>query len=628
MKSYIHNGTQIYFNRIILSDFYSRQAMTPKSLLSTQNIDKAYGNTTLFKDLSLNINLGERIGLIGPNGTGKSTLLKILCGIEQVDQGEIAVNVKTNISYISQIDHFAEAATIRTVLLDQLPDHLEEWEIQKRLNELQEQVQFKDLDVLVDELSGGWQKRVAIAGILARENDLVLLDEPTNHLDLEGILWLESLLKSAPFAFILISHDRLFLENTCNSIVDLDRRYKLGYLKVRGNYSQFIQDREKYLNEQRSEELALSNKVRRETEWLRRGPKARTTKAQYRIDKAHEMIDDLAELQRRNNLPGEAGLNFTAGGRRSKKLLHAQKLSKSRGGKLLFEHLELFLSPGMKIGIMGANGSGKSSLINILQGQLAPDKGEIDIAQGINLICLDQMRELPDEGQSLRRALAPDGDTVVYHGNPLHISAWAKKFLFQKEQLDLPVAQLSGGERARVLLAKLMLETAEILILDEPTNDLDIPTLEVLEESLNEYTGALLLISHDRFLMDRVCHQIIYLPGDGSVKVFADTYQLLNYQKSLIPPEKKSMDQVPKTNKSRHQELRGLRKRFSSVERYIEKAEAKKAELDIILHDPANATNPEKLTKCSIAIEKLNTEIESLFEEWESLEAEIQDAES
>ncbi|NQV30957.1 MAG: ABC-F family ATP-binding cassette domain-containing protein [Candidatus Marinimicrobia bacterium] len=601
--------------------------MTPHVLISTQNIHKSYSNTLLFKDLSISILQGERIGLIGPNGAGKSTLLKIMAGIEQVDDGELALRSKIRISYLPQIDIFDDHSTIRQILQNNFPEHMEEWEIQKQLSELQNQAQFSDLDLAFGTLSGGWKKRVGIAATLAQGSDLILLDEPTNHLDLQGILWLESLLQTASFAFILISHDRFILENTCNSIMDLDRRYKQGHLKVRGNYSQFLQDQEKYFHEQRAEELTLSNKVRREIDWLRHGPKARTTKAQYRIDKAHGMIDDLSELKRRNNLPTEAGISFEAGDRRSKKLLHARGLAKNRGGKTLFKDLEIFLSPGMKIGIMGANGSGKSSLINILRGELQADQGEMDLAQGVHIITLDQNRELPNENLSLKRALSPDGDTVIFQGNPLHISAWAQRFLFQKEQLELPVAHLSGGERARVLLAKLMLDTAEILILDEPTNDLDIPTLEVLEDSLLDYSGALLLITHDRFLMDRVCDQIIYLVGDGTVKVFADTYQLTAFQRSLAGPVISEEVRSPSTNKVRHQHLKTLRKSFAKVERDIEKAEAHKSVLEGEMHDPAYATDPGKLAECSASIAKLNSEIDVLLESWGTLGDEISEIE-
>ena len=591
--------------------------MPPSTLISTQNIQKSYSNTLLFKNLSFNIHAGERIGLIGPNGAGKSTLLKILASQEQVDNGDIAFSSKIRVSYLPQTDTFDEQLSIREVISENFPDHLESWEIQKQLKDIEDQMQFTDLDQISGTLSGGWKKRVALACILAQDNDLVLLDEPTNHLDLQGILWLESFLQNASFAFIMISHDRFILENTCNRIMDLDRRYKQGYLKVAGNYSRFLQDQEKYLHDQRMEEESLSNKVRREIDWLRHGPKARTTKAQYRVDKAHDMIDDLTELKQRNNLQTEAGLKFESGDRRSKILLHARGISKTRGGRKLFTDLELLLSPRMKIGIMGVNGSGKSSLIDILRGQLDADFGEVEITAGVNLVTLDQSRHLPDEKLSLKRALAPDGDTVIFHGTPLHISAWASKFLFQKEQLELPVSQLSGGERARVLLAKIMLETAEILILDEPTNDLDIPTLEVLEESLLEFTGALLLITHDRYLMDRVCDEIIYLTGDGTVKFFADTYQLTNYQQSVNKIVEPLEASNPSNNKLRHQQLKTLRKTFNKTERDIEKAESRKSTLDAELHNPTNATDPAKLAELSKAIAKLNDDLESLLDDWE-----------
>ncbi|MBC8377226.1 MAG: ABC-F family ATP-binding cassette domain-containing protein [FCB group bacterium] len=592
--------------------------MSPSTLISTQSIHKSYSNTLLFKNLSVNIHSGERIGLIGPNGAGKSTLLKILASVEQVDDGDISFSSGIRISYLPQTDVFDEHLSIRAIISQHFPDHLEDWERQKQLNDIQEQMQFSDLDRISGTLSGGWKKRVALACILAQDNDLVLLDEPTNHLDLQGILWLESFLQQAKFAFILISHDRFILENTCNRIMDLDRRYKQGYLKVRGNYSQFLQDQEKVLNDQRVEEESLTNKVRREIDWLRHGPKARTTKAQYRVDKAHDMIDDLSEIKQRNNLQTEAGLKFESGSRRSKKLLHAKGISKTRGGQILFKDLDIFLSPRMKIGIMGVNGSGKSSLIDVLRGQLETDTGEVEITQGVNLVTLDQSRHLPNEKLSLKHALAPDSDTVIFHGTPLHVSAWAQKFLFQKEQLELPISQLSGGERARVLLAKIMLETAEILILDEPTNDLDIPTLEVLEESLLEFNGALLLITHDRYLMDRVCDEIIYLAGDGTVKVFADTYQLTHYQKSLTNIDEPIEVRNPSNNKLRHQQLKTLRKTFTKTERDIDKAELNKSALEAELHNPQNATDPAKLAELSKAIEKLNGELESLLENWET----------
>ena len=601
---------------------------TKTTLISTQNIHKSYSNTLLFKDLSINIQAGEHIGLIGPNGAGKSTLLKILANQEEVDRGDLSFSTELRTSYLHQVDAFDIDLTIREAISQHLPEHLPDWEIQKQLNDIKDEMQFDDLDIKVDTLSGGWRKRVALACIVAEDSDLVLLDEPTNHLDLQGILWLETFLNNAKFAFILISHDRFILENTCNRIMDLDRRYKQGYLKVNGNYSRFLQDQEKHLNDQRMEEVSLSNKVRREVEWLRQGPKARTTKAQYRVDKAHVMIDDLTELRKRTNTPTEAGLKFEAGDRRSKKLLHAKDLSKSRGGKLLFRDVNIFLSPGRRIGIMGVNGSGKSSLVDVLRGQLEQDSGDIEMAGNLNIVTLDQSRNLPDETQTLKRALAPAGDTVIYHGNPLHVSAWAKKFLFQKEQLELPVSQLSGGERARVLLANIMLEKAEILILDEPTNDLDIPTLEVLEESLLEFKGALLLITHDRYLMDRVCDDVIYLTGDGEVKVFADSFQITQYQTSLNRSLEPTEIKKPSNNKLRHAKLKTVTRAFNKTERDIEKGESQKSELEDMLHDPVNATDPGRLAEISDKIEKLDHELDELLEQWESLGRKLEDLQS
>lgn len=601
--------------------------MTPLTLLSTQNLHKSYGTTLLFNNLSLNLHDGERVGLIGPNGAGKSTLLKIIAGLEDPDTGDIAFRSSLRISYLPQIDVFDEELTIEQVIIDHFPEHLQDWELQKRLNDIQSQMQFENMAQTTGRLSGGWRKRLALACMIAEECELLLLDEPTNHLDLQGILWLESFLKQTTFSFVLISHDRFILENSCNRIIDLDKRYKQGYLKTEGTYSQFLQNQEQALTHQRQEETALSNKVRREIDWLRQGPKARTTKAQYRVDKAHDMIDELTELKQRNNLRTEAGLKFDAGDRRSKKLLLAKALSKTRGGRLLFNNLDLFLSPQMKIGIMGANGSGKSSLIKVLSGQLQPDTGTIEVAGGVQILTLDQSRRLVDETVSLKRALSPESDTVVYQGSPLHISAWATKFLFHKDQLELPVTQLSGGERARVLLANIMLEQAEILILDEPTNDLDIPTLEVLESSLQEFKGALVLITHDRYLMDRVCDEIIYLPGDGGVKVFADTYQLTQFQRSANQDVPKPAERGTSNHKLRHEQLKTLRKQVSKTERDIEKAEQAISALDQELHDPRHASDPVKLGELSTAREKLDLELEALLESWEILGSQLNDLE-
>ncbi len=351
-------------------------------------------------------------------------------------------------------------------------------------------VGFADAEQAVDSLSGGWRKRLSIARELIRGPDLLLLDEPTNHLDLEGILWLEKLLANAPFSFLLVSHDRYFLENATNRIVELSSAYADGYLSTNGTYSDFLVKREEYLGAQAARQQSLAGQVRREIEWLHRGAKARTTKAKGRIQQAGQLMQDLSDLKTRNAQSGAAKIDFVASNRQTRKMLAAKNVSKSFGGRQLFSGLDLVLSPGTKLGLLGPNGSGKSTLIRLLAGQDSPDAGEIWRAEQLRIVLFDQSRRQLDKSQTLRDALSPTGETVSYRGSSMHVTAWAARFLFRKEQLDLPVGDLSGGEQARVLIAQLMLQPADLLILDEPTNDLDISSLEVLEESLSDFPGA------------------------------------------------------------------------------------------------------------------------------------------
>ncbi|MFH1851606.1 MAG: ATP-binding cassette domain-containing protein, partial [Candidatus Neomarinimicrobiota bacterium] len=300
--------------------------------ITTISISKSFGSRPLFTDISFSVSPDEKMGLIGPNGSGKSTLLKILAGTEYPDSGEVARKRGTRLIYLSQEDVFDPGRTVGELLLADLPGDLQDWERSKRLDEIRNLVGFADLNQSVATLSGGWRKRLAIGQALLRNPDVLLMDEPTNHLDLEGILWLEKLLQSASFAFLLVSHDRYFLENVTNRIVELDKRYANGYLKVEGNYSSFIERRARFIAQQTRQELTLSNTVRREIEWLRRGPKARTTKARSRIDSANQLIDDLAEVQYRNTLKRSARIDFEATERKTKILLAGKKLSKSRSG--------------------------------------------------------------------------------------------------------------------------------------------------------------------------------------------------------------------------------------------------------------------------------------------------------
>lgn len=591
-------------------------------LISSHAIGKSYGNQVLFSDISLGFFSDERLGLIGPNGSGKSTLLKIFAGVESPDSGKIVQKRDALVIYLPQEDKFDPEKTVEEILFRSLSEEHRDAEHYQRIQAITYQMGFPDRKQKVGTLSGGWRKRLAISQALLQEPDLLLLDEPTNHLDMEGILWLEALLKQASFAFVLVSHDRYFLQNTTNRIVELNGQYPEGFLKVEGNYSDFLQKREEIISQQAQQELVLSNKVQQELKWLRRGPKARTSKARYRLDSAQQLQDELSAVRGRNAQGKAAEIDFEATQRKTKKLLEAHDLGITRGGKRLFAHLDLQLSPGKCVGILGRNGSGKSTLIQLLKGELSPDSGSIKWADGVQIVTFDQKREQLDPAQLLKEALCPQGDQVVFQGRSFHVTAWAKRFLFPPEKLRLPVSQLSGGEQGRVLIANLMLKPADILLLDEPTNDLDIPTLEVLEESLNDFPGAMVLITHDRFLLDRLSDTLLYLDGNGKAEFFADYYQWLEAREAQLSKEvaaSPSHSSSPKRKTPQglsHEE----RKELNRIEQKIAKAEQAVEVFQQQLHDPQITSDFEKLTELYEQLQEAENKVARLYQRWEELE--------
>ncbi len=605
------------------------------NLINCQKLTKSFGNQILFSEIDFLLNTGDRVGIVGPNGSGKSTLLKIICGLEELDSGNILKRKQMSLSYLAQDDFLDEESSVVKNMEAVLEGSaLEDTEKYNRIHSVLSRAEFYDPEVTVKTLSGGWRKRLAVCQALVSYPDVLVMDEPTNHLDIEGIIWLEKLFaggfQHGPKAYILVSHDRRFLENCTNKIVELSAVYPDGLLQVDGSYGKFLEQRKTFLALQNEQETRLANKVRRETEWLRRGPKARTSKAQYRIDEAHRLTEQLGEVRSRNRAVSSVKINFDSTGRKTKKLLEAKGLGKGFEGRMLFSNLDMTLKPGTRLGLLGRNGCGKSTLMNVLASSthdidIELDAGRLIPADGLRIVRFDQHRQQVDQQQTLRRALSPDGDSIVYQGRSIHVVSWAKRFLFSPDQLETPVAQLSGGEQARILIAQLIRQPADILLLDEPTNDLDINSLDVLEESLLDFPGALVLVSHDRFLLDRICDSVLGFDGHGGTEYYADYRQWLD---ALDRKEQGKACQSPKTKeerdgkkKKRPGKLSYMDQRdYDTLEERILVAEELRDKLHTEIESPEVAGDPVKLEQHWNKLQECENEIEALYDRWNELE--------
>ena len=594
-------------------------------ILNAQGISKAFGATALFQNVSFTIAQGSRIGLIGPNGSGKSTLLRILAGLETPDSGDLTGQKRLRLSYVEQESKFQAGDSVRAVLERAVrsSSHVEQ-EGDAGFAEIAGRAGLENLEAEAAALSGGWQKRLAIVEAVAKAPDVLLLDEPTNHLDLAGIEWLEELLKQAEFACVVISHDRYFLENVATETAELSREYPDGLLRVRGNYSTFLEKKEAFLHAQEKHQEALENLVHREIEWLRRGAKARTRKSKARIDNAFELMGELADVKTRTSR-ATAEIDFSATDRKTKRLIEMEDLAYTIEGRTLFENLNFIVTAGMRLGLVGPNGSGKTTLLRLLRGELSPTQGTIRRADWLRIVYFDQTRKL-DENITLRRALAPEGDSVIYQDRSIHVASWAARFLFTGEQLSQPVERLSGGERARVLIAQLMLQPADVLLLDEPTNDLDIPTLEILEESLLEFRGCLVLVTHDRYLLDRVSTVVLGLDGRGSGESFADYSQWEVWQKESKQAEQRSSrgpstapsSSAPATGKKKLSYLEG--REYETMEQRVTAAEELLQSRREQLEDPAIASDGPSLLRAQKELEEAQDAVDKLYARWAELE--------
>jgi ATP-binding cassette subfamily F protein uup len=594
------------------------------ALITARELGHSFGPRTLFAGLGLTLSEGDRVGVIGPNGAGKTTLLHILAGGLAPDEGELHRRRGLRLATVDQDDAFEAGATVlevaeRSAAADPRPTE-DDTERRVRVSIALDQLGFRSPGQRVNELSGGWRKRLAIAAALAADPEVLLLDEPTNHLDLDGILWLERmLLSSRLLAYLVISHDRAFLDRVANRMVEVAPQYPGGAFACSGSYSTFLDKRAEYLRGREQYRDSLANRVRRELEWLRRGPKARTTKAQARIDEADRLAAELDRV-REELQTSTAGIELAASGRRTKRLLVASGIDMTLGGRRLLEGLDLVLQPGQRLGVVGANGSGKSTLLKLIAGEIEPDSGVIRRADELRIEHFDQAREHLDQSLPLRRAFAPDGDTVLYRGREVHVVTWARRFQFRDDQLDQPVSELSGGEQARVHIARLMLRPADLLLLDEPTNDLDIPTLEVLEESLLDFPGALVLVSHDRYLLDRVCTVLLGLDGRGAATRYADVDQWLADRDLPEQPARPKQTGRPR-DKPKRAGLSYLEKReYEVMETTILAAEAELEAAQARLADPAVASDAEAAHEAFLAHEQAKAKVADLYRRWAELE--------
>ena len=612
-------------------------------LVSAQELEAGFGARPLFSGVSFTLADGERVGLIGPNGAGKSTLLRILAGTATADQGVVSRRRGLRVGHLEQVPRLSGDDTVEQVIQEGVaPD---DWE---RLGDAQAVMAKLSLaghgrgagitpSTPVGSLSGGWKKRVALARELVRRPDLLLLDEPTNHLDVESIEWVEELLAGARFATVTVTHDRLFLQRVANRILELDRRNAGGLLSVAGDYATYLKVKDETMHAQERREVVLRNTLRRETEWLQRGAAARTTKQQARIQRAGALGAEVSELGTRNQQRGVA-LDFEAQERRPRRLIEARAISKSYDGRTIFRGVDVRLGPGVRLGLLGANGCGKSTLIRVLLGEEAATEGTVLRADALQVAYFAQNRDALDPERSLADTVCPDGDFVLYRGTRVHVRGYLERFLFSSEQADVAVGKLSGGEQSRLLLAQLMLQPAQVLVLDEPTNDLDMATLAVLEEALTGFSGAVLLVSHDRYFLDQVATTILAFgsagqePGDGepqTVMPFASLEQWEAWRadrqaaSSARGAGGRGASSVAAAIEAPAKRRLGYleQREYEGIEKTISKAEAALQSAITDSERPESASDAARLIALLGQVEERRAELDRLYVRWAELEA-------
>lgn len=590
-------------------------------LINAQGLSKRYAAEPLFHGLDISIHEREKIALVGGNGVGKSTLLKILSKQIKSDEGQVVHKSHLKVSVVNQVIHFNGDLSVR----DACYQYAVEYGISEDEAHVVASIQlslagFQDENVRISSLSGGWKKRLSIACSLIGDPDLVFFDEPTNHLDLDGVLWLQDLMNTARFSWVTISHDRWFLSKTARKVWELNTTFNGGILELDTNYEIYRERRLEVIASLVSQAESLANKVRREKDWLSRQPKARTTKSRSRIDEANNLMGQLSEMKQRLS-KSKVDIDFQSSGRKTKKLMVLDAVTKQFGDKKIVDDLSVVIPGRQCIGLLGKNGSGKSTVLKMLTDELAPTSGSIWKAPDLKVVYFDQNRDSLDPNWTVKRALSEFGDSVIYQGRSIHIVSWARKFNFDNEDLGRLVGSLSGGEQARILISRLMQQEADVLVLDEPTNDVDLETLEILEESLISFTGAIVLVTHDRYMISRLGDVFIGLDGTGAYGVFASYEQ---WERSLKGSKTTKVEKKSETVKAKKKakKLSYMEQReYDQMEGAIQKAEADLESVQEEMNDPQNMSMSSKLAELYKLVGERQSVVEKLYARWEELEA-------
>jgi ATP-binding cassette subfamily F protein uup len=630
------------------------------TVLSILNVEKSFGAQNILDGISLTIHEGDRIGLIGRNGCGKSTLLKIISGLDTPEKGNVSFRQGLRVAMLSQDCKLNPEDTVGSVIelaaesvrqllerhhqvamqLGEVPpgpahDRLAEeftalqheleltdaWHIEQTAKRLAAALGLPAPDRTIGSLSGGELRRTDLAATLLKHPDVLLLDEPTNHIDVASVQWIETFLETYAGSCILVTHDRYFLDRVANRIVEIERGRMLTFP---GNYTRFLEL--KSLQEETEARSSANRKsfLRRELEWIRRGPKARTTKDKSRIMR----FEETQEAHNNQPITKEISFQIPQAKRLGKVILEAQKIAYKAGDRFLFRNFSLLMQEDMRVGILGPNGCGKTTLLRVLMGLEEPERGRIIHGENMKFLYVDQGHEEVNPEQSVLQHVSNGAKEIEVNGRRIHVPAWLDNFLFDRTAVNMAIGRLSGGERNRIDLARKLLLGGNFLVLDEPTNDLDLPTLRILEEAILGFDGCAFVVSHDRYFLNRVCNHLLIFEGDSIVKITG------NYDDYLLYVERSASGEAEPSGPTRPQVIsstkesnkRGLhyneRKELKSIETAIEKAERAVVTLEERISHPETYKGDYKAAhELAAQLSEAKRNVESLYARWAELEA-------